>query len=612
MSQKANRLFGGITLLSLFLSSCYNEVKEELEEGSVPIKITADILPPTTRVANDQFENKDAIGFFLLTGSDNLEEAYFKNIPFKFQKGKDFTPSKELYYPKTQDPSKIISYYPYREDILTEDGYLRISTEIDSSNKNKPDLPDFLIAEKENVFADLKPQELSFRHLLAKVEIDIKPAEGYTPEEILSTHPALEIHNLASEAIYDTHKLSFGQHHYNSSLQPKGSWKVEEGVLKGCYFLYIPQEAAPTNQFITIQAENITYKCPFPENWILKSGTINRLTINYTPSKGIEIAKAESDIHPWTEGEKADSNSQIETNAIQTSMFNFDKTCVYQLVNASGKVRAQVCRELLMNKELRTEALVIYPASGEKLISDKGICLKTFDEEVNITGDTITWDKKENTFTLTKCQTPTNSYFFISTTGEICFTQPQECELIHIEELYLDTKMHYPIVKIGTQYWTAQNWKEKQKTDHSPLAYEPDKIVINAGYTTSKLTPGEYFYNRAAVESDMLIPSPWSIPTLEEWQTLLAYIQNDYTLLKSGKWEDESSTSNKTSFGMNQVGSFAKKEFRSNSTCYWAYNPKSKDKLTAIIFQNFEGIDPLEIRKIDTNDYLLSLRLIKR
>lgn len=191
--QKAKSLFGGITVVSLFLSSCYNEIKEPLEDSDVPIRITTDILPPSTRVSQEKFETKDAIGFFLLTNTDNLNESYFKNIQFTFHEGEDFIPSKELYYPKTQDPSTIISYYPYKKDILTDEGFLRVSIKSNSSDKAKEVDTDFLIARKENVFADLKPQQLNFKHALAKVEVEIKPAQGYSAEEILGTEPLLKI-----------------------------------------------------------------------------------------------------------------------------------------------------------------------------------------------------------------------------------------------------------------------------------------------------------------------------------------------------------------------------------------------------------------------------------
>ena len=605
--QKAKMLFVGITLESLFLSSCYNEVNEHPEDEDIPIRVATDILPPTTRVTNNQFEAKDAIGFFLLTNTDNLKEAHFNNIPFTFQKGKDFTPSKEIFYPKTKNSCEIISYYPFRKDVLTDDGLLKIATE------NSTGIPDFMIARKEKVFANLKPQQLNFKHVLAKVEIEIKPTKGYTPEEILSTSPLLEIHNLPHEALLDIRTFIFSHHGKNLNIQPKTAWRVQDGGLKGFSFLYIPQEKTQTNQFITIQAENITYKCPFPENWDLKSGTINRLTINYTPSKGIEIAKAESDIQEWIEGQNASSDSQIETNAIQNSMFNFEKTSVYNLVNDQGIIRAEICRELLVSKELKTEAIVIYPIDDNNQVSNKGVCLKTFDSTAHIAGETITWNKAKNSFSLSGDKGDAiNTYFFIDSKGAVCFTKPEDCELIHIEESYLKRNANYPIVKIGTQYWTGTNWQEKQKTDHTPLAFEANKIVINAGYTTNKDTPTECFYNRAAIESELIAPEDWSISTLEDWKTLFAYIQNDYNLLKSGKWDNGASEPINTRLAINQIGSFAKGEFRSNSTCYWTYNSTAKDKLTAVIFHNLPTYAPLEIRTIQSNDYLLSIRLIKR
>lgn len=616
--QKARMFFGGITVASLFFSSCYNEVKESLEDGDIPIRITTDILPPTTRVTDENFETKDAIGFFLLTNTDKLNEAYFKNTPFTFQKETDFIPTKELYYPKTQDPSQIISYFPYQKDILTDEGLLKVCIVDKASEKAEPTIVDFLIAKKEEVFADLKPQELSFKHTLAKIEIEIKPSQGYTPEEILSTKPLLKIHNQSTQALFDAQKEIFSQHSNKQDLQPKANWKIEEGIIKGCSFLYIPKEISPTDEFITIQAEHITYKCSFPKNWSVTPGTINRLTINYTPSKGIAIAKAESDITPWKEGNKIEINSQIETNAIQTSLFDFKNTAVYQLVNAQGIPKAQVCRELLINKEVKTEAIVIYPVDKELRIGHKGVCLKSFDQEGSLMGDTIVWDKKDNSFSIVqRKEEAINAYFFINTQGEICFSRPKNCELIHLEEEYLSPnntseKNQYPIVKIGTQYWTQRNWKEELNSNGKPFAFEADKFIINAGYSTSKFIAGEYFYNRAAVESDLVSPQGWAIPKTEEWRMLSKYIQNDYNLLKSGQWKNGVPSVPNTQLSIISVGVFANTGYKTGSTGYWAYNPTDKNKLTAMLFHNLPELDPLEIRPIDSNDYQLNIRLIKR
>ena len=613
--QKAKSLFGGITVVSLFLSSCYNEIKEPLEDGDVPIRITTDILPPTTRVANDKFETKDAIGFFLLTNTDNLNESYFKNIPFTFHEGEDFIPSKELYYPKTQDPSTIISYYPYKKDILTEEGFLKVS--INSPEKDKELATDFLIARKENVFADLKPQQLDFKHALAKVEIEIKPAQGYSAEEILSTKPLLKILNQPTEALFDAQKEVFTQHTNKHDLQPKAQWQVQDGLIKGCSFLYIPKETTSKEELITIQAENITYKCQFPENWNLKAGTINRLTINYTPSKGIEIAKAESNIKPWTEGQNSEVNTHIETNGIQTSMFKFENTNVYQLVNSQGIIRAQVCRELLINKDVRAEAVIIYPIGKDLKVENKGICLNTFTQGYDIAGDTIIWDEKDNSFSIAKqVEKIDNTYFFINTQGEVCFSEPKTSDFIHCEEVYLnnsDTSLanQYPIVKIGTQYWITKNWKEEFKNDHTPLAFEQAKTVINAGYTMSTYASDQHFYSRAAIESEALTPQGWAIPSTEEWQKLFKYIEDDYNRLKSGQWISGSSPIN-SALGISQGGCFVRGGYKTDSNCFTAYDSQNEDKLTSIIFHNREDLPPLEIRPIKTNDYMLSIRLIKR
>ena len=92
----------------------------------------------------------------------------------------------------------------------------------------------------------------------------------------------------------------------------------------------------------------------------------------------------------------------------------------------------------------------------------------------------------------------------------------------------------YDIIKIGDQYWMAENLKTTTYNDETPIQLETD----NSSW--SNLTKGAYswydndsasysdkygaLYNWYAVETEKLCPEGWHVPTNEEWKTMTDFI----------------------------------------------------------------------------------------
>jgi uncharacterized protein (TIGR02145 family) len=114
---------------------------------------------------------------------------------------------------------------------------------------------------------------------------------------------------------------------------------------------------------------------------------------------------------------------------------------------------------------------------------------------------------------------------------------------------------HYPIVKIGDQYWMAQNLRTTKYQDKTPIIHAADTATwINTyegayctlndvGVTNGSLKEG-YFYNWwAASEAMDVSPYGWHVPVEDEWWTMLDFLSfNNDTLhglaLKSTKGWD--------------------------------------------------------------------------
>lgn len=91
----------------------------------------------------------------------------------------------------------------------------------------------------------------------------------------------------------------------------------------------------------------------------------------------------------------------------------------------------------------------------------------------------------------------------------------------------------YKIVKIGEQWWFAENLKTTKYNDGSPITNITDNnqwfsatsegFCWNENNETTKDTYGAY-YNWYAVNSEKLCPDGWHVPSPEEWETLITYL----------------------------------------------------------------------------------------
>ena len=72
----------------LFTISCVNEISEDPVDipGEIPIRLSTQILCNHTRAINNEFQEKDAIGLYVLTQSSAInQKRYIDNMRFTKQ-----------------------------------------------------------------------------------------------------------------------------------------------------------------------------------------------------------------------------------------------------------------------------------------------------------------------------------------------------------------------------------------------------------------------------------------------------------------------------------------------------------------------------------------------
>jgi uncharacterized protein (TIGR02145 family) len=103
----------------------------------------------------------------------------------------------------------------------------------------------------------------------------------------------------------------------------------------------------------------------------------------------------------------------------------------------------------------------------------------------------------------------------------------------------------YSTVKIGYQLWMTENLKTTRYNDGTliptGLNYSGWENTVSGAYGVNSVVPGVYgnYYNWFAVNTGMLCPKGWHIPSTAEWQALSMTLGGDS--IAGGKMKSTSS-----------------------------------------------------------------------
>ena len=607
-------------LMPFFVASCYNQIEEEIAESDIPILITSNICPVSTRMSGVQFDVKDQIGVFLFADKKNLSEAYISNSPFTCNSSGVFGSDKALYYPAKEKKSQVVAYYPYSSSIIEGDpSLLNICVGKDQNTLENLEKSDFLLALKEEVRADYKPLNLDFNHKLAKVSISIKISDGYNIDQLLKAKPTVYLSNFPTTVKYSIDTKKYTEYGTVETIEPYIKWEKEEGRLTGCTAIVLPQNKLDDTQSITLEAEGVVYRCAIPHDLVLEGGALNKLELIYNPSKGIELLESSSSIQSWDKGKNYDLTISEIRNAIATNSFSFEQSAVLNVLSASEVVYARVFSEFLNQEELKVKATVIYPVIADQTQLDNGIILATEGSHRDLIGKNISWDRASNTFKLTDSAIKSVAYLFVDDTGKLCFEEPDKNNNIFVEPyLLVDQRggelKTYPIQKIGTQLWMQKNLNTEYQNNGEKWAVGIDNNILAAGYSVDNGQYGkglEKHYNFAAVESGQLIPKGWSLPTCSDWKKLLSYVSDNVNYLRMEGHSDWTTDEllNISGLSIGQYGVYAAKGLATSSTGNIMID---NGKPMIFIMQPFNRKAKLvEFRECGDKDYQSTIRCLQ-
>ena len=174
-----------------------------------------------------------------------------------------------------------------------------------------------------------------------------------------------------------------------------------------------------------------------------------------------------------------------------------------------------------------------------------------------------------------------------------------------------DESITYPIIKIGTQYWQRGNMKATYYISGEPITLKTDFSTESAGY--GEPTTSYYFYNQKAVTSGKIAPIGWSIPTSQDWQNLITYIQNDASVLKGGtSWiESEYPVNNLSGFYAVGAGYFDSTYiYRKEQVRFWMAGDTQTSVADKVVCLQYYSNKVTEEFHKTTN--ALSLRMVRK
>ena len=187
----------GIVLSLSILQSCQNDetniIQNEVNNKGITFSSIIDDAQ-NSRAYDTSWEANDVIGVFMLANSD--KNVLDTNIPYVTSKGDGYFVSQNspIYYPEDNSAVDFIAYYPYNENINEYTNYT-----IDLSNQSKQNAIDLMTAVNLTNRKLESPQgNLQFKHLLAKLVLNLKSTSGSSLKGIKASVSGLQVKGTAN------------------------------------------------------------------------------------------------------------------------------------------------------------------------------------------------------------------------------------------------------------------------------------------------------------------------------------------------------------------------------------------------------------------------------
>lgn len=578
----------------LWNTACVNKIEEEekdIREGNIPITFSIKVGNIATKTNNNLFEKGDKAGLYaMLTGVGINEKRYIDNVCLTCGDNNTLIPSKSIFYPEGDNIAlDFISYYPYSaQGAAPERSTIPVSVQRDQGDSAKYSQSDFLTAQVTERTSSPDAIELKYQHKLTKIKIALTPGKEEDLDKMQKDNPRIIASGFSTHAEYDLKKGTFNNINEVADIIVSGTWKKDaDNKLIGKEFIIIPQ---PVNNQQTLQMEwnGRVYSCPIPSLEKVDGNTQYEINITSMQTSSNVLSGVVGTIEEWSSDipmENTDNGGNYA--AVYIPVLSFSQSDVYRIYS-SGKPIAEICKEYLRSDKLTSRAIVSYPVTEDETTDlNKGTILQLLDSKEAINGGLIRWNKDKNSFSYTLGNSAAIEKVYFDKSGNVFTKKPENPMDVNILKYAIrdirNGLQEYPIVKIGTQYWMRKDLCATTYQDGSTIP-----LQTNLGKGAGYFKPDEYdiyFYNGEAVKKQELSPVGWRIPSEEDWNQLKTYLNNNSSLVKTGKWEspnpgkEVTPAENLTGFNISPVGSWSgsSHSLPFKMVGYWTWDVANKE-----------------------------------
>jgi len=594
------------------------------EAGDVPISVTT-TLQQMSRITTNGFEEDEAIGLYITVQPAAIENTrYIDNMKFNYDPSTDFVPEEEIFYPEGNNICSFTSYYPYSKDAIKKgESTIKVEVKTDQSTKAALSTSDFMVAINEKVTASKNPVALDFEHKLSRINVILDIVSGYTNEMLLAANPTVKIKEVYTQATYDFSTKKFTDLSSKMDITPHGTWKIEDGKLCGKSAIIIPQTLPESHTTLELYVENRLFECKM-SGYTFISGTAENSMITLQSSSDATKNTVSTSITDWTTKDSQWTAHETGT-VLQTSQLDFTTSNVFKVMNKEKQI-AEICLEYLLTNKIERQAVVIYPMANEKADLTKGLVIELKGETDDKHGGSVNWNTTTNNLTYTAGTSAVIPYIYITGDGEIKTARPANSLQIQLKpDLFVENRgeeiAEYPIVKIGTQYWTRSNYKTTKYTDGTDLTLGGASTSTNKTATVSNIEPlyytyanAYYFYNAASVATSNLTLYGWRVGNETDYNRLKTYVQDNAAVLKNNAqtWNNNTNPiTNLTGFNGTGVGYFSKTYANLGlATAYWCASNTDHNVLDKMVILHVNN-NNITIGNATTSDMALTIRFIR-
>ena len=305
-----------VMLAALMLAGCSNEVEEQVMDSKrVPLQINGDINMLMTRAADDHWDDKDAIGVYMVNGENNSIVGNVSNYRYTVVTGGQngtFIPADEnntAYFPEDGTAVNVVAYYP-------QGNVVENKLSLDLSDQSEQPRIDLMSARAEGASKTNPAINLNFTHRLTKLFFEI---EGDVNTDGINATISNQYTKIQYDILNDKLLIAEGSEKENIVMK---YWNPDGGTNRFVEAIVLPNDEnnSAVDRQLTFQLNEKIFNATISNTTTFEAGKKYTYKVKFeqTPSGNINVSITGVSITNW-------DNINSEGNTIIPGTLKFDK-----------------------------------------------------------------------------------------------------------------------------------------------------------------------------------------------------------------------------------------------------------------------------------------------